>query len=175
VYAVHKPWLTLWAPSVLCEGDSARGGWRLRDFKGRDGLLQAVRAAALAAVTVAMEAELAVLRRRRCPVHFARASVRAVGTACLPCRSRRSSRACFAPGSSARIWRSATPIRTRRGRAGIDPFQLLGLALDRRVDAGVRTDARAGRCARQTRAPHGRERSVQPRARTPPAVSPKAA
>src|SRR5260370_25972155 len=50
-----------------------------RHFGSRQALLQAVRSAALSAVAVAMEAELARLRRRRPPPHFARASLRAVG------------------------------------------------------------------------------------------------
>ena len=89
-----------------------------RHFKGRSALLQAVRAAALAAVAAAMEAELATLRRSH-PTHFARASVRAVGTA------------------------YDDPDAAKAGPSGMNPFQLLGLALDRLVNACVMTRAQA--------------------------------
>src|SRR5229473_5557820 len=54
-----------------------------RHFASRQALLQAVRAAALARLAVAIEAELAGLGRRRRPAAFARASLRAVGTGYL--------------------------------------------------------------------------------------------
>src|SRR4051812_7727728 len=44
-----------------------------RHFASRQELLQAVRAAALSALAVTMETELAALRRRRSPVEMARA------------------------------------------------------------------------------------------------------
>jgi AcrR family transcriptional regulator len=113
-----------------------------RHFKGRSELLRAVRAAALAAVAAAMEAELATLRRSRYPTHFARASVRAVGTAYLR----------FAQAEPG-LFRTAffgqdvavapdDPDPAKAGPSGMNPFQLLGLALDRLVDAGVMTRAR---------------------------------
>src|ERR1700726_1690135 len=52
-----------------------------RHFASREELLQAVRAAALSALAVAMETELAGLRRGRRRADYARASLRAVGTA----------------------------------------------------------------------------------------------
>ena len=54
-----------------------------RHFASRQELLQAVRAAALSALAVAMEAELARLRRRRPEAESPRASLRAVGTGYL--------------------------------------------------------------------------------------------
>src|ERR1700716_167178 len=54
-----------------------------RHFASRQELLQAVRAAALSALAVAMEAELAKLPRGIDLVDFARASLRAIGTAYL--------------------------------------------------------------------------------------------
>jgi AcrR family transcriptional regulator len=54
-----------------------------RHFANRQALLMAVRAAALSALAVAMENELAGLGPRRRPAAFARASLRAVGTAYL--------------------------------------------------------------------------------------------
>jgi AcrR family transcriptional regulator len=54
-----------------------------RHFASRHELLQAVRAAALSALAVAMETELAKLPRERHPADIARASLRAVGTGYL--------------------------------------------------------------------------------------------
>src|SRR5580692_3093097 len=54
-----------------------------RHFASRQDLLQAVRAAALSALAVAMEAELRRLRRRGSAADFARAGLRAIGTAYL--------------------------------------------------------------------------------------------
>src|SRR6267154_1880773 len=54
-----------------------------RHFASRQALLMAVRAAALSALAVAMESELAGLNRRRRPDVVARAGLRAVGTAYL--------------------------------------------------------------------------------------------
>ncbi len=50
-----------------------------RHFASRDDLLQAVRAFALSSLAMAMEAQLAGLRRGRRPADFARGSLRAVG------------------------------------------------------------------------------------------------
>src|SRR5262245_46173625 len=54
-----------------------------RHFADRAALLQAVRAAALAALAVAMEVELATLGRERRGAELARASLRAIGIAYL--------------------------------------------------------------------------------------------
>src|SRR6185312_14382397 len=54
-----------------------------RHFASRDDLLQAVRAAALAAVAVAMERELARLRDNGNAADFARGSLRAIGVGYL--------------------------------------------------------------------------------------------
>src|SRR5512146_2472041 len=54
-----------------------------RHFASRDALLQAVRSEALAALAIAMERELSRLRPGTSPGAFARASLRAVGTAYL--------------------------------------------------------------------------------------------
>src|SRR5438094_10597740 len=51
-----------------------------RHFASRHDLLQAVRAAALSALAVAMEAELSRLRRGKCPAEIACAGLRAIGT-----------------------------------------------------------------------------------------------
>ncbi|HYU12775.1 MAG TPA: helix-turn-helix domain-containing protein, partial [Stellaceae bacterium] len=54
-----------------------------RHFASRHELLRAVRSAALSALAVAIETELAGLPLRRHPADFARAGLRAVGTAYL--------------------------------------------------------------------------------------------
>src|SRR5690242_12739289 len=54
-----------------------------RHFAGRQDLLQAVRAAALSALAVAMEGEMAALPREGHPGELARAQLRAIGTAYL--------------------------------------------------------------------------------------------
>ena len=106
-----------------------------RHFASRDALLQAVRAAALAALAVAMETELARLRRFRNPAHAARAGLRAIGSAYLGFARAETGlfRTAFAvagdpPGM-------ATPEMA--GASGLNPFELLGAALDRLVEAGV--------------------------------------
>jgi AcrR family transcriptional regulator len=111
-----------------------------RHFKNHDALLQAVRAAALSAVAAAMEAELATLRRSRYPAHFARASVRAVGTAYL--RFAQAEPGLFRTAFFGPDLAPDDPDPAKAGPSGMNPFQLLGLALDRLVDAGVMTRAR---------------------------------
>src|SRR5271157_1030695 len=54
-----------------------------RHFASRHELLQAVRSAALSALAIAMEDELAELRRGKRPADAARAGLRAVGTGYL--------------------------------------------------------------------------------------------
>jgi AcrR family transcriptional regulator len=103
-----------------------------RHFASRDALLQAVRAAALAALAVAMEKELARARKQS---DVARASLRAIGVAYLRFAARE-------PG----LFRTAFTIAGEpetagepgwAGRSGMNPFQLLGAALDQMVAAGA--------------------------------------
>ena len=107
-----------------------------RHFASRQALLQAVRAAALSAVAAAMEAELATLPVTLPPADFARASVRAVGTGYLGFAQRETGlfRTAFAP--SERVLQ-ATPELPTAGPGGLNPFELLGAALDKLVAAGV--------------------------------------
>ncbi|MDI1338432.1 TetR/AcrR family transcriptional regulator [Polaromonas sp.] len=107
-----------------------------RHFASRDALLRAVRAAALSAVAVAMEAELATLPPDLPPAEHARASVRAVGTGYLRFAVLETGlfRTAFA--------RSDEPMQSRpdsptAGPGGLNPFELLGAALDKLVAAGV--------------------------------------
>jgi AcrR family transcriptional regulator len=112
-----------------------------RHFGSRQALLLAVRAAALAAAAGAMEKELAALPCDQPPADFARAQVRAIGTAYLR----------FAQAEPG-LFRTAFVISDegrgevgpgKRGAAsGLDPFELLGKAIDRLVDAGVLDPAR---------------------------------
>ena len=111
-----------------------------RHFANRRELLQAVRSAALSALAVAMEAELAELPRTGDAAGFARASLRAIGTGYL--------RFAWAePG----LFRTAFAVPSERrdavdpdkaGHSGLDPFELLGAALDRLVAAGVLPERR---------------------------------
>jgi AcrR family transcriptional regulator len=106
-----------------------------RHFASRQALLEAVRAAALAALAVAMERELARLRPAPRSADFARASLRAVGTAYLRFAQRQTGlfRTAFAlPDPTA-----GAGDPSMAGRTGLNPFQLLGAALDRLVEAGV--------------------------------------
>ncbi|MET3497362.1 TetR/AcrR family transcriptional regulator [Variovorax boronicumulans] len=111
-----------------------------RHFGSRQELLLAVREAALSAAAKAMESELAVLHFDQPPAEFARAQVRAIGTAYLR----------FAQAEPG-LFRTAF-VMTEEGQgevgpasagaSGMGPFQLLGAALDRLVDAGVLDAAR---------------------------------
>jgi len=111
-----------------------------RHFASRQELLQAVRAAALSSLALAMESDLARLRRSRRPDDHARASLRAVGTAYL--RFAQAQPGLFRTAFSAleAPERDADPAKA--GHSGMNPFQLLSAALDRMVDAGVLASSR---------------------------------
>ncbi|WP_431274728.1 TetR/AcrR family transcriptional regulator [Variovorax ureilyticus] len=106
-----------------------------RHFESRQALLQAVRAAALKAVARAMEAELATLRPMPDPATFARATVRAVGTGYL--RFAQSETGLFRTAFATQVDVEAQPDKAKSGDSGLNPFQLLGAALDRLVEAGA--------------------------------------
>ena len=106
-----------------------------RHFASRGDLLQAVRSAALAQLALTIEAEMGKQRKGKSPAEAARASLHAVGTAYLR----------FALGESG-LFRTAFstpedlglgPNPERSGRSGLNPFELLGLALDKFVAAGL--------------------------------------
>jgi len=111
-----------------------------RHFASRQALLQAVRAAALAALAVAMENELALLRRNRRHADLARASLRAIGVGYLRFAQEETGlfRTAFAGPDEAQ----RPPDPGMAGTSGLNPFQLLGAALDSMVDAGVLPAAR---------------------------------
>jgi len=106
-----------------------------RHFSSREELLQAVRAAAISALAVAMEAELAGLRRGRSAPDFARASLRAVGTGYL--RFAQAETGLFRTAFAAPVDLLGAADPGRAGNSGLNPFQLLGAALDRLVAAGL--------------------------------------
>lgn len=106
-----------------------------RHFASRRALLQAVRAAALSAVARAMEAELATLDPTRQPADYARASVRAVGTGYL--RFAQAETGLFRTAFATPVDVDDAPVEAKGGESGLNPFELLGAALDRLVDAGA--------------------------------------
>jgi hypothetical protein len=97
--------------------------------------LQAVRSAALSALAVAMEAELARLPHGTGPADAARANLRAIGTAYL--RFAQEETGLFHTAFAIPDETRGEPIPAKAGNSGLNPFQLLGAALDRLVDAAV--------------------------------------
>ncbi|HEX3498632.1 MAG TPA: WHG domain-containing protein [Stellaceae bacterium] len=114
-----------------------------RHFAGRQELLLAVRAAALSALASAMESELAGLRRRRSPGDMARARLRAIGAGYL--RFAQAEPGLFRTAFTASDDLPETVNPGTAGNSGLDPFQLLGAALDGMVEAGVLPRARRQR------------------------------
>lgn len=107
-----------------------------RHFASREALLEAVRASALSAVARAMEAELGSIAANLSHADMARASLRAVGGGYL--RFARTETGLFrtAFGPSDKLIQ-ATPELPTAGNSGLNPFELLGSALDELVAAGV--------------------------------------
>lgn len=111
-----------------------------RHFESRQALLYSVRSAALAAVARAMEAELAAIPPDLPPAEFARANVRAVGAGYLRFAQTESGlfRTAFGPSDDMTQRAQGAPADPeRKGQSGLDPFELLGAALDKLVTAGV--------------------------------------
>ena len=107
-----------------------------RHFASREALLQAVRASALSAVARAMEAELVTIAADLPHADLARASVRAVGTGYLRFAMDETGLFRTAFGPSDKLIQ-ATPDLPTAGHSGLNPFELLGAALDELVAAGV--------------------------------------
>jgi AcrR family transcriptional regulator len=105
-----------------------------RHFGSRLALLQAVRAHALCALAGAMESELDKIDRNAIGADHARASLRAVGTGYLQF-------AYAEPGLFHTAFFRAEvedePDPAKAGASGLNPFQLLGAALDRLVETGA--------------------------------------
>jgi len=113
-----------------------------RHFAGRQDLIEAVRGAALAELARAMEAELAAAPKDGTAADAARAGLRAVGQGYL--RFAREQTGLFLttfpfPND---VRAEADPDPAKAGPGGLNPFQLLGAALDRLVAAGVLPAAR---------------------------------
>jgi AcrR family transcriptional regulator len=109
-----------------------------RHFANRQALFEAVRAAALAALAVAMEAELAVAAAQvdgNDPVAKARANLRAIGAGYLKFAQTQTGlfRTAFATPTA--VEDDGDPAKA--GPSGLNPFQLLGAALDALVATGV--------------------------------------
>ena len=116
-----------------------------RHFENRQALLYAVRSVALAAVARAMEAELAAVPPDLPPAEFARDNLRAVGTGYLRFAQAESGlfRTAFGPSDDLTKRGEGTPGDSeRKGQSGLDPFELLGAAIDKLVDAGVMSPER---------------------------------
>ena len=108
-----------------------------RHFANHQALLHAVRSAALAAVARAMEDELATLPATFTLAERARASLRAVGTGYLRFAQAETGLFRTAFGPSEDMAAGMPPDPERAGAGGLNPFQLLGAALDLWVDAGL--------------------------------------
>jgi AcrR family transcriptional regulator len=106
-----------------------------RHFASRQELLMAVRAHALSQLAMAMEDEIDALKEAPGSVEYARGCLRAVGLGYL--RFAHAEPGLFRTAFSVPLDDGAEPDPARAGRSGMNPFQLLGAALDRMVDAGV--------------------------------------
>jgi AcrR family transcriptional regulator len=108
-----------------------------RHYASRLELLREVRAAALAAVALAMETELAAVATSASPADAARAGLRAIGAGYLryACTEAGLFRTAFFAEPEVLPALNAGPAAG--GPSGLNPFELLGAALDRMVDAGV--------------------------------------
>jgi AcrR family transcriptional regulator len=106
-----------------------------RHFSSRRDLLQAVRSAALSALAVSMEAELSAIGPELSPAASAKADLRAIGAGYL--RFARAEPGLFrtAFGTPPQQDSSANPAQA--GNTGLNPFELLGSALDRMEASGV--------------------------------------
>lgn len=106
-----------------------------RHFANREDLLDAVRAAAVAAVAEAMEARMAQLPIAADAVAQARGRVRAVGAGYLGFAHAHTG--LFRTAFGGRFALSAGPDPAKAGRTGLDPFRHLSAALDALVAAGA--------------------------------------
>lgn len=106
-----------------------------RHFSSHDDLLQAVRSAAIASLALAIEAEIALAPRNKRPAESAREALRAVGKGYLKFALTESGLFRTAFSAPDRLGDDLDAAKT--GRSGLNPFQLLGLALDRMVETGA--------------------------------------
>lgn len=106
-----------------------------RHFDSQLALLKAVRAAALAGVARAMEAEIAALGPAVETAAYARARLRAVGAGYMGFALTQTGLFRTAFAVRFELADQADPMNT--GDSGLDPYQLLADALDRLMRAGV--------------------------------------
>ena len=113
-----------------------------RHFASRLDLLREVRAAALSAVASAMEKELAAVSSDGSVTEVARAGVRAVGAGYM--RFAREETGLFRTAFFAKpeILEALGAGPAASGPGGLNPFELLGAALDRLVAVGALPSAR---------------------------------
>ena len=110
-----------------------------RHFPSRQSLLQAVRAAALSALAQSIEAEFDTFAATN-PTARARGLLRAVGTGYL--RFATAEPGLFRTAFCVPDHRGGTADASKSGDSGLNPFQLLGAALDALVAAGALPAAR---------------------------------
>jgi AcrR family transcriptional regulator len=105
-----------------------------RHFAGQAELLDAVRSACLSQLAAAIEGEMKKCRPGRDPQAFARKSLRAVGMGYLGFAMRE-------PGMFRTAFSVPPPVHSpnpaNTASMGLNPFQLLSLALDRMQESGV--------------------------------------
>lgn len=109
-----------------------------RHFENHQALFEAVRAVALSLLARAIETEIDAARRLPDLRQSARAAFRGVGLGYL--HFAREEQGLFRTAFAARpfgVGEFATGEDSPRGASGMDPFQLLGHALDGMVDAGL--------------------------------------
>jgi AcrR family transcriptional regulator len=107
-----------------------------RHFSSHNDLLQAVRAAALSSLALAIEAEIAKVQRRKAPPpDSARATLRAVGTGYL--KFALTERGLFRTAFLTPDLVEDDLDAAKTGKSGLNPFQLLNSALDMLVSTGV--------------------------------------
>jgi AcrR family transcriptional regulator len=106
-----------------------------RHFASRQELLMAVRAYALSELAIAMETEMASLKEKPGSAEFARGCLRAVGLGYLGFAH--AEPGLFRTAFSVPLNSDTDHDPARAGRSGLNPFQLLGAALDQLVDTGV--------------------------------------
>jgi AcrR family transcriptional regulator len=111
-----------------------------RHFASRQDLLRAVRMAALSRLARAMETELDASSPGLDAAERARASLRAVGLGYL--QFALTETGLFGTIFAVAYDWPAPPDPAKAGHTGLNPFQLLGVALDRMVEAGALPPAR---------------------------------
>jgi len=108
-----------------------------RYFASRQELLQAVRAYGLSSMAQFMENELAKLRNESDAANFARANLRAVGMGYLKFAQAEPGLFRTAFSVTDEVEMDSDPAKA--GKSGLNPFQLLGAALDKLVTADLLT------------------------------------